>query len=79
MQTETQRTAFGDLPELATRRQVADYTQTSVPTLARWASEGNKGPRFIRLGGTDASGGAVRYRREDVLAWLASLSEEVTR
>jgi predicted DNA-binding transcriptional regulator AlpA len=73
------RTAFGDLPELATRKQVAEFTQTSVPTLARWASEGDKGPKFIRLGGSDASGGAVRYRREDVLAWLASLSEAATR
>lgn len=75
MQTQMTRSAFGELPDLATRRQVADYTQTSVPTLARWAMEGNKGPKFIRLGGSDASGGPVRYRREDVLAWLASLGE----
>lgn len=61
-------TAFGELPDLATRRQVADYTQTSYPTLARWAGEG-KGPKFVRLGG------AVRYRRADVLAWLDSLAE----
>lgn len=53
------------LPDLATRQQVAEYTQTSVPTLARWAGEG-KGPKFVRLGG------AVRYRREDVLAWIES-------
>ncbi|WP_137771908.1 MULTISPECIES: helix-turn-helix domain-containing protein [unclassified Microbacterium] len=59
------RTAFGELPELATRRQVAEFTQTSVPTLARWAGEG-KGPKSVRLGG----GSAVRYRREDVLAWI---------
>lgn len=58
------RTAFGDLPDLATRAQVAEYTQTSVATLARWAMEG-VGPAFVRLGS------AVRYRREDVLAWLA--------
>jgi len=51
------------LPDLATRLQVAEYTQTSVPTLARWAGEG-KGPKFVRLGG------AVRYRRDDVLAWI---------
>jgi excisionase family DNA binding protein len=54
------------LPELATRPQVADYTQTSVPTLARWAAEG-RGPKFVKLGG------AVRYRKADVLAWLDSL------
>jgi excisionase family DNA binding protein len=57
-------TSPGQLPEIATRQQVAEYTQTSVPTLARWAAE-QKGPRFIRLGS------AVRYRREDVLAWIS--------
>jgi len=57
-----------ELPDLATRVQVAEYTQTSVPTLARWASEG-RGPRFVRLGR-----GAVRYRRDDVLAWIAGLA-----
>lgn len=56
------------LPDLATRPQVAEYTQTSVPTLARWAGE-SKGPSFVRLGSS------VRYRREDVLAWLDSLAE----
>lgn len=55
-----------DLPDLATRRQVAEYTQTSIPTLARWASEG-KGPKMVHLAG---AGGAVRYRRDDVLAWI---------
>lgn len=61
-------TVADTLPDLATRRQVAEWTQTSVPTLARWAAE-SKGPRFVRMGG------AVRYRREDVLAWLNSLED----
>ncbi|PVE95015.1 helix-turn-helix domain-containing protein [Microbacterium sp. TPD7012] len=60
-----ERTAFGELPDIATRRQVAEFTQTSIPTLARWAAEG-KGPKSVRLGG----GSTVRYRREDVLAWI---------
>lgn len=55
-----------ELPDLATREQVALYTQMSIPTLARWAGEG-RGPKFVKLGG------AVRYRRADVLAWLESL------
>lgn len=63
-----------ELPELATRRQVAEFTQTSVSTLARWAMDG-KGPKFIRLGGSAGSGGAVRYRRADVLAWINELGE----
>lgn len=54
-----------ELPELATRKQVAEYTQTSIPTLARWAAE-DRGPKVTRLGP-----GAIRYRREDVLAWIA--------
>jgi excisionase family DNA binding protein len=52
-----------ELPDLATRRQVAAYTQISLPTLARWAGVG-KGPKSVKLGAL------VRYRREDVLAWL---------
>ncbi|MGM1017328.1 MAG: helix-turn-helix transcriptional regulator [Actinomycetota bacterium] len=62
------QTASRDLPDLATRVQVAEYTQTSIPTLARWAQSG-VGPKVLRIGRS------VRYRREDVLAWLESLSE----
>ncbi|MFF2632906.1 helix-turn-helix transcriptional regulator [Microbacterium sp. NPDC058021] len=58
-----------ELPEVATRSQVAHYTQTSVPTLARWATEGT-GPKVTKLGLR-----AVRYRREDVLAWLQQMAE----
>jgi len=58
-----------DLPVIATRAQVAKFTQTSVPTLARWAVEG-VGPKVTRLGMR-----AVRYRREDVLAWLEGSAE----
>lgn len=57
-----------DLPELATVAQVAEYTQTSIPTLARWRGEG-RGPKAIKLGGL------LRYRRADVLAWIESLAE----
>jgi predicted DNA-binding transcriptional regulator AlpA len=59
------------LPELATRRQVADFLQISVGALARWAMEG-KGPRYVRFGG---SGATLRYRRDDVLAWIESYGE----
>lgn len=58
-----------DLPELATRAQVAEYTQTSIPTLARWAAE-HKGPPFVRLGG------AIRYERDGVLKWIAAQRSE---
>lgn len=59
-----------ELPELATRAQVAEYTQTSIPSLARWAAEG-RGPRSVRLGSS-----AVRYRREDVMSWIESAADE---
>ncbi|QOC24796.1 helix-turn-helix domain-containing protein [Microbacterium hominis] len=55
-----------ELPEVASRGQVSEFTGLSVPTLARWAAEG-KGPRFRR------AGGRVLYRRADVIAWLDSL------
>lgn len=56
-----------DLPPLATRAEVASYTQISIPTLARWAQRG-EGPKLTRLGR------AARYRRQDVLDWLDSLA-----
>lgn len=52
------------LPELATRAEVAEYTNLSIATLARWAGEG-KGPKVTKLGS------AVRYVRADVEAWIA--------
>lgn len=54
------------LPEWATRRQVAEYLQISVQTLARWAMEPGKGPRLTKFGQ------AARYARADVVAWAES-------
>jgi len=52
-----------DLPELATRKELFEFTGISVQTFARFAVEGI-GPRMTKLGG------ARRYRKADVLAWL---------
>jgi predicted DNA-binding transcriptional regulator AlpA len=52
-----------DLPELSTRRELAEFTGIAVQTLARWAVE-KKGPRMTSLGG------ARRYRKADIIAWL---------
>jgi hypothetical protein len=41
-------------------------------TLAKWRMFG-KGPRFIRINRR-----MIRYRRADVEAWLASLTQETT-
>jgi predicted DNA-binding transcriptional regulator AlpA len=52
-----------ELPELLTRRELAAFTGLTLGTLARWAME-NVGPHVTKLGG------AVRYRKADVIAWL---------
>jgi excisionase family DNA binding protein len=54
-----------DLPEIMSRKQLAAYLGMTEPALSQMASRG-QGPRFIRFGRS------VRYRREDVLAWLES-------
>ena len=52
-------------PDLVSRRQVAETLGVSEPALCMMAKRG-KGPRFLRLGRT------IRYRRDDVVAWLAA-------
>ena len=52
-----------DLPELITRKQLAEYLGVTEPALSQMVTR-RQGPRFIRLGRS------IRYRREDVFAWL---------
>ena len=64
--TEVQSTIHADLcalPRLMNQRDLADYLKKSTAWCerARWAGEG---PRFVKLGRH------VRYRAEDVLAWI---------
>jgi excisionase family DNA binding protein len=54
---------LADLPEMITRRQLAEYLAVTEPALSQMVVR-RQGPRFIRLGRS------VRYRREDVLEWL---------
>ncbi|MDR6868161.1 excisionase family DNA binding protein [Microbacterium resistens] len=68
MATST-RDRLTELPDIATRPQVSEYTQVSVPTLARWAMEG-KGPRVTKFGAL------ARYRKADVLAWIEAQAQE---
>jgi excisionase family DNA binding protein len=63
------KTRADELPDLATRAEVSAYTRVAMSTLARWAME-DRGPKFVRLGR------AVRYRREDVIAWVDAASAE---
>jgi excisionase family DNA binding protein len=54
-----------DLPEMITRRQLAEYLGMTEPALSMMVGR-RQGPKFIRLGRS------IRYRREDVIAWLDS-------
>nr|WP_086862037.1 helix-turn-helix domain-containing protein [Amycolatopsis lexingtonensis] len=53
------------MPDLATRREVADYLKLSANTLSQMAYEG-RGPRYILVGNR------ARYAWEDVKTWLES-------
>lgn len=57
------------LPRLMDQNELADYLGKSTAWCerARWAGDG---PRFIKLGRH------VRYRAEDVLAWIEKCSVE---
>lgn len=51
--------------KLLNEYQVAEVTSVSVATVRRWRLL-SQGPRFLKIGA------AVRYRPEDVEAWLNS-------
>ena len=59
------------MPRLLTQRDLAEYLHKSTAWCerARWAGEG---PRFIKLGRH------VRYRADDVLAWIEQCSRTST-
>ena len=48
-----------------TTKEAAAYVRLGTPTLERFRVTGD-GPTYLKLGG------AVRYRREDLDAWLAT-------
>jgi predicted DNA-binding transcriptional regulator AlpA len=50
---------------LLKEHEVAGITQVSIATLRRWRLL-QQGPKFLKLGA------AVRYRENDLLAWLES-------
>lgn len=58
------------MPEqLMPPQEVADYFGVPLATLYRWNSRGD-GPRRIKVGRH------VRYRREDVAAWVEQHTEQ---
>jgi len=58
-------TASNTLGILLTERDVARMTGLSVGTVRRWRLL-RQGPKYLKLGA------AVRYKPEDISAWLAS-------
>lgn len=51
---------------MSNEKKVAEFLGVTVQALRRWRFEG-RGPGFFRL-----EGRLVRYRQEDVEAWLAA-------
>lgn len=51
--------------QVCTTAEAADYLQISVSSLTKWRMTGY-GPKFVRLGPK-----AVRYRQEDLDAWMS--------
>jgi predicted DNA-binding transcriptional regulator AlpA len=62
------------LRSFLTDTQLAEVLGISVAAIRRWRIEG-RGPKFTKLGELRNSGVLVRYRAEDVEAWLASLPQ----
>lgn len=56
------------VPPLLKAEAAAAYLDISVDTLARWRVQGS-GPAFVKF--TRAKQGIVRYRREDLDAFIA--------
>jgi predicted DNA-binding transcriptional regulator AlpA len=54
---------FGDLPTILTEREAAVWSGYTVTYFQRARWEG-KGPKYIKLGRN------IRYREEDLLAWI---------
>lgn len=53
------------IEDLLDEKHVAKVTHMSLPTVRRWRLL-NQGPKFLKLGA------AVRYRPEDLAAWINS-------
>ncbi len=69
--TDTSPTAAND--PLLTTDEVAALTQIPKRTLEDWRMGRTRGPRFLPI-----SRRIVRYRRADVLQWLASISTDTS-
>ena len=57
------------ITDLLTERDLAGLTHMSLGTIRRWR-QFRRGPRYVKV-----EGAAVRYKREDVAAWLAGLPQ----
>lgn len=60
---DTASTLLPEKPFLSPR-ELSEYLDVPYATLAAWRCRGEGGPRWFRFGRH------VRYRRDDVLAWI---------
>lgn len=60
------------MEKLFTTKMAAQFLNVSKATLARWRME-KAGPAWVKV-----SSNAVRYRREDLDAWVESRRHEAT-
>jgi hypothetical protein len=54
------------MPSLMTEQQVSQQIQVSLAALRKWRVE-RRGPRFVKVGPL------VRYRADDLVAWIEAL------
>jgi len=62
---------FNDNPKLMNEKEVAELLNIKVRTLQAWRCQ-NRGLKYIKLGG-----GAVRYKPEDIQAFIDSGAVEI--
>lgn len=68
MRVDTPRAMEVNLPALLTSKQAAALCGCGERTLWRWSHEGTA-PRPVQIGGGVRP--AVRYQRDELLAWIA--------
>ena len=64
-------TVTNTLTHLLNEIAVAEMLGVSVASVRRWRLC-KQGPRFLKLAAANPRSGAVRYRPEDIAAWLES-------
>lgn len=62
------------LEQMLNTREAAEFLTCGVSTLAKLRAHASNGPIYLKVGG----GASVRYRRKDLLIWLAQRQRHST-